>query len=80
MEAFVMKDVSASVLMDSTDLTVRKVKNRVPASLVCFLMKWMSHRSPHVFLIHPLKLLFWSHYKDWLNLLKHRRGIGKYFF
>lgn len=43
MEGFVMKDVSVNVLMDSTDLTVRRVKT---ASLACSLMKWVSHRSP----------------------------------
>lgn len=35
MEAFVMKDASASVLMGSTDLTVRKVRHR--ADLPCSL-------------------------------------------
>lgn len=75
MEVFVMKDTSVSVLMDSTDLTVRKVKNREPDALACFLI----NGAAPVFLIHPLKLFFWLHYKNWQNLIKPQKSHWKVF-
>lgn len=50
-------------------------EQREPDALACFLI----NGAAPVFLIHPLKLFFWLHYKNWRNLIKPQKSHWKVF-